>query len=265
MKKILILTAIIAAAGWVRAAVDPINGTNTVGYVTIGIAANATNTIIGVPFEQCLGAGVSGMLSDLVSTNNLVHSGTPAAADQLVVLTTNGTGRVYYYYWLKTGMGWETNATYKLNGDVEVGVYPPPATNFPVARGLGFWLKRPAAAAVDVYVKGQVPTNSVAVMLAGNTNLTLISLGNVTNLGLNAENINWGTRYAGVGVTHKGQDKLMVITNGNGAYVTYYFSGVKWVDQLGADPTVMIQPGQGFWYLRRGSSDLTFTPVVPQQ
>jgi hypothetical protein len=105
----------------------------------------------------------------------------------------------------------------------------------------------------------------VAVTLAGNTNLTLISLGNVAAIGLNDAGINWGERYAGVGVTHKGQDKLMVITNGVGAYVTYFFSGTKWVDQLGADPTVTIQPGQGFWYLRRGADSLSFTPVVPQQ
>jgi hypothetical protein len=265
MKKLLILTAVIAAAVAVRAEVTPIDGENGVGFIQVTIPEGASQKILSVPFEACL-VGGAGMLSDVISTNGMKADSNPADADQIVVLTTNASGlAVYYYYWNKTGTGWETNHTVKLGGG-PTNVIPVVASNYPVARGLGFWLKRPAGATgTNLYIKGQIPTSSVPVTVMGGTNLTLIGLGAfaVTNLN-DVAAANWGARYDSG--TSAGADKLLVVTNANGAYATYYYwaAETKWVDKLGIAPAVTIEPGAGFWYLRRGATDLTFKPVVPQ-
>jgi hypothetical protein len=264
MKKLLILTAVIAAAVAVRAEVTPIEGENGVGFIQVTIPEGASQKILSVPFEACL-VGGAGMLSDVISTNGMKAAGNPADADQIVVLTTNGTGPVYYYYWNKTGTGWETNHTVQLGGG-ETNIVPVVAASYPVARGLGFWLKRPTdATGTTLYMKGQIPTSSVSVTVMGGTNLTLIGLGALAVTNLNdVAAANWGTRYDSG--TSAGADKLLVVTNANGAYATYYYytAQTKWVDKLGNAPAVTIEPGAGFWYLRRDATDLTFKPVVPQ-
>jgi|694.fasta_scaffold06665_17 hypothetical protein len=266
MKKLLILTAVIAAAVAVRAEVTPIDGENGVGFIQVTIPEGASQKILSVPFEACMsGPGAMGVLRDLISTNGLKAAGNPAEADQIVVLTTNASGPVYYYYWYKTGTGWETNQTVKLGGG-ETNVIPVVASNYPVARGLGFWLKRPAdATGTTLYMKGQIPTSSVPITLDGGTNFTLIGLGALTTTNLNqVSSDNWGTRYTG---GPGKMDKLLVVTNANGSYVQYLYMSSKWVDvdnQTDGEPQIAIQPGEGFWYLRRGANDLEFKPVVSQ-
>jgi hypothetical protein len=269
MKKLLMLTAVIAAAVAVRAQVTPINSENGVGFVDVTVPTTATGLkILSVPFEACLGSGAAGVLSDLVSTNGMKSASTPADADQLVVLTTNAAGQaVYYYYWHKTGIGWETNNTIRLGEEDPEVERPEAATNFRVARGLGFWLKRASGATgTKLYVKGQIATTSVPIMLDGGTNFTLIGLGALTPTNLNQVAADtWADRYYG-GAGN--MDKLLVVTNANGSYVQYIYlsSAGKWVDvdQPDGEPQVAIQPGEGFWYLRRKASDLEFKPVVSQ-
>jgi hypothetical protein len=274
MKKLLMLTAVLAAAVAVRAEVTPIDGENGVGFVDVSVptAAGAIK-VASIPFEACLGSGVSGVLSDLVSTNGMKsHGSDPGQADQLVVLTTNAAGQaVYYYYWHKTGFGWETNNTIRLGSGgpgTEQVERPEAASAFQMARGLGFWLKRASGASGDkLYVKGQIATNSVPVMLVGGTNFTLIGLGALTETNLNQVAAStWANRYYG-GVGN--MDKLLVVTNNaNGSYIQYIYlsSAGKWVDvdRVDGEPQVAIQPGEGFWYLRRATSDLEFKPVVSQ-
>jgi hypothetical protein len=266
MKKLLILTAVIAAAVAVRAT-TVIQGENGVGFIEVTIPEGEAQKILSVPFEACL-VGGAGMLSDVISTNGMKSAENPADADQIVVLTTNASGlAVYYYYWHKTGTGWETNLTVRLGGG-PTNVTPVVASNYPIARGLGFWLKRPSGATgTNLYMKGQIATNSVPIMLDGGTNFTLIGLGALTTTNLNqVAATNWGARYDGGGAGN--MDKLLVVTNANGSYIQYIYkaSSNKWVDvnQGDGEPQVAIQPGEGFWYQRRGASDLEFTPVVSQ-
>jgi hypothetical protein len=266
MKKLLMLTAVIATAIAVRAEVTPINGENGVGFVDVSVPTTENGIkVLSVPFEACLGSGVAGVLRDLVSTNGMKSAESLVGADQLVVLTTNAQGQaVYYYYWYKTGYGWETNNTIRLGtGEPEVE-RPEDASTFKVARGLGFWLKRASGATGDkLYVKGQVPTSSSPVTVMGGTNFTLIGLGALTTTNLNQVSASeWGTRYDGL---TDGSDTLLVVTNANGSYITYTYWGAPdnaWLDTKGNEPTVPILPGEGFWFLRRGAANLTFTPVV---
>jgi len=266
MKKFLMLTVALAAAGLVRAQITPIDSTNSVGFISVPVTATGGGLdIIAVPFEGCLGS--LGMLSDLVSTNGLVCSDTAGTADQLIVLTTNAAGPIYYYYWAKAGTGWETNKTTVLGGTT-TNVVSPAATNFSIARGMGFWIKRVGTVPeglTNLYMKGQIPISSQAIELRGNTNLTLISLGNLDPIALNDATINWGTRYPGNGFAE--MDKLLVVTNANGAYVEYFYhtnDGGKWYTHSPlAQVTVINNPGYGFWYVRRSTNNLTFTPVVP--
>ncbi|MBM4163574.1 MAG: hypothetical protein FJ222_03920 [Lentisphaerae bacterium] len=268
MKKLLMLTAVIATAIAVRAQVTPIDGDNDVGFISVPVPTTGLK-VLSVPFEACLGSGEAGVLSDLVSTNGMKGASSPADADQLVVLTTNEAGQsVYYYYWHKAGYGWETNNTIRLGEDTPEVESPEPASTFKVARGLGFWLKRASdATGTELYMQGQLATVSVPVMLDGGTNFTLIGLGALTTTNLNQVSAaNWGSRYDGGGAGN--MDKLLVVTNANGSYVQYIYrqSLGKWIDvnQPDGEPQVAIQPGEGFWYQRRAVADLEFTPVVSE-
>ncbi len=268
MKKLLILTVVIAAAVAVRAT-TVIQGSNGVGFIEVTIPEGASQKILSVPFEACLG-GV-GMLSDVISTNGMMSSASnPADADQIVVLTTNASGPVYYYYWHKTGTGWETNQTVKLGGGAgSTNIFAVAASNYPVARGLGFWLKRPSSATgTTLYMKGQIPTSSVPVTVMGGTNFTLIGLGALGPVDINTNAVTWTGRYDG-GVW--GQDQVRIVTNLVTAAApleeyTFWTSDNLWLTPAGTTNAVTINPGDGFWYLRRGGADATFTPVAyPQQ
>lgn len=270
MKKFLILTTVLLAVGLANAAIDPIIGpSNGLVLVTIPIGNSAvTNQILSVPFEQCLGSGAPVMLSDLVSTLGLVASNADnkAKADQLVVLTTNSAGTlVYCYYYLTNNtMTWTAiNSTLIGGGTPSPSFTPPDATNFPIARGKGFWLRRPVSATGgSLYLKGQVATaNSTVTIKPG---LNLISLGVVASTGLsvNDSSIGWGTgtgsdkRFAGDGIAT--MDKLYVVSGSD--FDQYdYVAGVGWWNQDDKPGTIL--PGQGLWYLRKDSTDLTFTPV----
>jgi hypothetical protein len=260
MKKLLILTAVIAAAVAVRAT-TVIEGENGVGFIEVTIPEGESQKILSVPFEACMsGPGAMGVLRDLISTNGMKAAGNPADADQIVVLTTNASGPVYYYYWYKAGTGWETNHTVKLGGG-ETNIFAVAASNYPVARGLGFWLKRPDdAAGTNLYIKGQIPTSSVPVTVSG-TNFTLIGLGALEPVDINTNAVTWTDRHDGGAL---GQDQLRIVSD-DGVISTYTFWGAPdnlWLTPAGTTNTVTIKPGEGFWYLRRGTSDTTFTPVV---
>lgn len=268
MKKFLMITAALASAGWMQAAMPALEGTNVVGFAAIGVPGG-TNSIVTVPFEACLGAGVSGMLSDLVATNGLTsHASDPASADQLVVLTTNETGQVYYYYWYETVAGWTAITTEKLMpGGTNATVNPPAATNFPIARGLGFWIKRAPGAAQTLYVKGQVSSAKQATLIE--EGLNLIGYGSVTNFTLNG--LDWTGAYGGTGNTAT-SDKILVCNGGN-SFTEYFFFvkpvgwdtaydalSNKWITKDYQVATGTIPAGQGFWYLRRSTSSFTFRP-----
>lgn len=273
MKKLLTITAVMAIASLAQAAITPIDSTNNIGFISVVVPA--TNVvIISVPFEKCqTNSGSSGMLSDLISTNGLIsHGSTPSSADQLIVLTTNTDGTpIYFYYWLKSNVGWSTNTTTVLGGTT-TNVTSPNANAFPLSHGMGFWLKRPNnnETAGNLYMKGQIPTTNQPLNIKNG--LTLIGLGGLSGKSLNDPAISWGAREPGTGFS--GMDKLIVVsTNGTGSMTEYYYhtNGIygtgKWCTHpTNAAPAITsdeIQPGYGFWFLRRGASDLTFKPVVP--
>lgn len=272
MKKALMLTAVLAVAGWALADIQPISGTNVVGFAAVSVPG-AANTIITVPFDACMGAGTPGVLSDLVSTNGLTASADAATADQLVVLTTNEVGLIYYYYWLQNAAGWTKITTTKLMPDgSSQAVTPPDANLFPLTRGLGFWIKRYAATPTTVYVKGQVWAAKQSTLIS--EGLNLVGYGAMQEFTLNNSGIDWsGANGAnGIGAT---TDRILV-GNGNGTYTTYYYyvkpgaTGYyatftnKWVKSTATGPELpgatTIPAGQGFWYLRRGTGSFTFHP-----
>jgi hypothetical protein len=270
MKKFSLFIGVCAAAVFVQADMPTITGTNVVGFAEIGLAAGTTNTIITVPFEACLGSG-AGKLADLVATNGLTSAAAdPAAADQLVVLTTNANEWVYYYYWLQSGQGWTAITTEKLMpGGTNATVNPPAATDFPIARGLGFWVKRASAGATTLYVKGQVSSAKQSTEIR--TGLNLVGYGTVQAFTLNGSGIDWTGAYGGTGNTST-SDKILVM-NGGGSFSEYFYftkpSGWgdaytalngKWITKNYELATATITAGQGFWYLRRGTETFTFKP-----
>jgi hypothetical protein len=272
MKKTLIVVAVLTATCMVQA-VTPITSTNVVGYALVTNIANQANTIITVPFEACLSNGVSGVLSDLVSTSGLTSAGSAASADQLVVLTTNAYGLIYYYYWLQTGIGWTATGTETLmpGGTNNISATAQDANTFQIARGMGFWLKRSSSSTNStVFVKGQVSTNNQSTVIT--PGLNLIGFANPSSLTLNDSGINWTGANGGNGNTATSDEILIVGTNGSLARYFYYInpSGTnfipyasldhKWITSSYAVATnVSVSAGQGFWYLSRGTN-FTFQP-----
>lgn len=268
MKNISLIVGLCAAAGFVLADVQPIVGTNVVGFAGVTVPGSA-NTIVTVPFEACLGNG-SGMLSDLVATNGLAGTASdPAAADQLVVLTTNNADLVYYYYWLQNGQGWKAVTTeVLLPGGTNGIVNPPDATNFPVARGLGFWLKRPASSGdATLYVKGQVSSAKQSTEIR--QGLNLVGYGSVQSFSLNQSGIDWTGAY-GTNTVHS--DKILLV-NSDGSFAEYFYfvkpstwpsaydvCNNKWITKDYVVASNTIPAGQGFWYQRRGAGSFTFKP-----
>ena len=259
--------AVVAAAGLVHAAMQPIAGTNVVGFVEIAAPA-AKNTIIAVPFEACMQAGVSGKLGDLVSTYGLTsHSSDPALADHLVVLTVDGGAPAYYYYYNDAEDGWTAITTEQEMPDGSKKTLTPTAASaFDVARGQGFWIKRVAGSGSAVYVQGQVSEAKQATSIG--EGLNLISYASLESFDLNA--IDWAGATGANGVSAS-TDRILV-SKGDGSYYTTYhyytggsrteFNG-KWVSTTGtiALPAANIPAGQGFWYLRRsGNGTFTFKP-----
>jgi hypothetical protein len=268
MKKLMLFTVVLAAAGVVRADIPPIEGDNAVGFLGVPAPAGA-NSLITVPFEACLGEGANGTLADLVAANGLTsHASDPALADQLVVLTEEAGAQVYYYYWLQTDEGWVAVATQQLMPDgTQKTLSPPAADEFALSRGDGFWIKRVAGATSEVYVKGQVPSASQSTLIAAGLNL--VGYGAVTGLDLNGAD--WTGAYGGTGNTAT-SDKIMV-QNGSGGYTEYFYftkpsdwpAGYdaldgKWITKSGQVADVTVPAGKGFWYLRRGPESFNFQP-----
>jgi len=271
MKKLLMITAALAAAGFAHADMPSVEGSNVVGFAAV-TAPGGKNTIITVPFEACMSSGTAGMLNDLVATSGLTsHSSDPALADQLVVLTTNGAAQVYYYYYNDTEDGWTaiTSAMLMPDGSSQA-LTPPAATNFPIARGLGFWVKRVASVDSTLYVKGQVSEGKQATPISAGLNL--IGYGAVEPFSLNS--VDWTGAY-GFGGISATTDRILV-GNGDGTYSTYFYyvkkdGGSSYYDQFTNKwvkststgpvlPSTQIPAGQGFWYHRRGTGGFTFRP-----
>jgi len=198
--------AVVAAAGLVHAAMQPIAGTNVVGFVEIAAPA-AKNTIIAVPFEACMQAGVSGKLGDLVSTYGLTgHSSDAALADQLVVLTVDGGSPAYYYYYNDAEDGWTAITTEQIMPDGSKKTLTPPAASaFDVARGQGFWIKRAAGSGSTVYVQGQVSETKQATAIG--EGLNLISYAALESFDLNA--IDWSGAAGASGISAS-TDRILV-------------------------------------------------------
>ena len=270
MKKVLMITAAFAVAGLIHADIQPLAGTNVVGFTEIA-APGGSSAVITVPFEACMTDGVPGMLSDLVSTYSLTsHSSDASQADQLIVLTTNATKQVYYYYYNDTEDGWKAITSQQLMPDGTSEVQTPPAANtFAVSRGLGFWIKRVASANSTVYVKGQVTSAKQATPISAGLNL--IGYAALESFSLNDKN--WAGAAGAVGLG-AGTDQIIVSTGG-GATTTYFY----YVDDPGEDdaqftnrwvkststglalPSANVPAGQGFWYYRApANGNFTFRP-----
>ena len=266
MKKILMITAVMAVTGLVWAAMPSLDGTNIVGFTAVNAPASA-NTIITVPFEACMGSG-PGMLADLVATNGLTAASAVESADQLIVLTTNGADQVYYYYWLKAGDGWTGLKSVKVIDGTTVVVTPTVASSFPVARGLGFWIKRVASGNSTLYVKGQVSSAKQATPIGKGLNLIGYSTVDET---FDLNTLNWAGVVSG-GFKMSTGDRIAVRKAGGGYNYYHYFSVAepgqyeafnnKWVKSTptGFELPVALKAGEGFWYDCKTVGGFTFRP-----
>jgi len=270
MKKILIVSLTLAAAGWVSAQIQPIAGSNEVGFSTVAAAAG-DNQIITVPYVACMAVDGAVALADLVSINGLVsHASDPAAADQLVVMVDVSGNLRYYYYWLQSEIGWTGIDTEVKHPDGTTSVVTPPAASaFEVARGLGFWLKRVAGSANAVYVKGEVSTSNPSTAIAAGLNL--VGYGSAAALDLNA--VSWTGAYGNSTSGNTAHSDKIIVINADGTMQNYYYFvcpagwppayqdlSNKWIDQNYAVASVPVPAGQGFWYLRRGTGSFNFQP-----
>ncbi|MDA3926680.1 MAG: hypothetical protein PF904_18495 [Kiritimatiellae bacterium] len=268
MKKILILTLALFVVGIANAAIQPLEGTNVVGFSAV-VADLGDNQIITVPYVACLNSDNAIFLADLVSTNGLkADASDPALADQLIVMTYNsGLDKlVYYYYWLNNGAGWTAIETTLVEDGSTTVITPPAASAFEVARGLGFWLKRANGSTADVYVKGELSDANPSTGIVDGLNL--VGYGSAGSM--NLTNVIWTGADGGNGLTTT-SDKIIVVEDDGSLSYYYYFTNPDWpgayIDLDGMWITeayevadVTIPAGQGFWYLRRNGGNFNFEP-----
>ncbi len=272
MKKILMITLSFALAGAIFADMAPVDGANTVGFSSVADTGNDV-AIITVPYVACLNNDSDIMLSDLVSTNGLVGASSVTSADQLVVLTTNEVGDLRYcYYWLQAGTGWTGISTSVMQPDGTNRVFnPPAASEFPISRGEGFWMKRVVSSSNPVYVQGEVSaSNPSTTIIPG---LNLVGYGTAAALEINGSSINWSGAYGDPGGNTQNSDKIIVV-NGDGSITTYFYFVCpaasawdnwrsldnKWINSDYTLATGSVSAGRGFWYSRRGSTSYDLNP-----
>ena len=237
-------------------------------------------SIITVPYVKCMDGDNDIMLADLVSTNGLLSNTSAADADQLIVLTTNDVGTLRYcYYWLQSGAGWIGIDSNVKHPDGSTSQFTPPvASEFSVARGKGFWLKRASGSTADVYVKGEVSISNPSTKIVNGLNLVGYGTAEAFELNRTSSPFNFTGVDGGDGNTANSDEIIVVGSDGSLSYY-YYFDcpttsnwtslpnyddyealDGKWITEGYAVADVIIPAGKGFWYRRLDGGEFDFEP-----
>ena len=230
MKKL--LCGILCASAGAALAVESTVATIEVRAINSGM----TNTIVAIPGLDLTGGAL--VVSNLVKTTNL------SAGDKLMAFV-NGA---YKTWELDASRHWAEPATEvsMSGGGSESQSAGTPASQFTLGVGSGIWVSRTASGVSSpFYVYALQPASTTSTVAAGTTAL----VGNPTT----------GNAAPTVTGCTEG-DQIVVPTTGLAKRYTY--DGTAWkswsglVQQSGL-PTVAA--GTGFWYISKGSGDVTIS------
>ena len=237
MKKVILLSSIFAVGA---AFADATVNSTEVGVM--GVAMPTKAALIAVPF---LGYDVSAItIADMVNTAEL------AVGSKLYA--PNGSGQ-YNVWELKSGEG-NTKFWDKTSSNVTIGnagtqeTVTPNANTVTTARGEAFWLEpAPETSAENCYLLGK-PASSAgeSTLVADKWNL----IGNTAGV---AKDVPAGA-----------EGEKVCVPNAAGGLDTYtYRAKAKpeggWAKEGARTAvTVTIQPGQGFWYLSKGTTSIAW-------
>ena len=237
---------------------------NTVGILRVADAVASTNTVIAVPWQA---------FGDKIAIGSLVYLGNRSDGDQLMAYAANGT----YYSWTLKVEGstktWTPDKTVKTGS--EEAVEAPAASEFPISRGQGVFLKR-INVKEPIYLVGRAPASGETVAATKTTLAasseskpawTLVAAPSTMDLDLNGDSSPFGSANA--------SDTIMLVSAGGVAMkipYTYSSKDGKWgrlvsktVEETRANGKTVkytyterstegctIPAGTGFWYLNKG-------------
>ncbi len=244
-----------AQASWAEAVVS----SNVVGYQKLTIPASGY-ALLANPFTIVGSDGEGFAINDMFTGDeeNSQAGNNSALGDQLQVWDSSIQGYTTYFFSARTtpAKQWAAVAT------------PRVATTETFNLGDGYWYLNRKETSYDLTVSGEVSTKEVEVTLA--PGYTLVCNPFPADLPLNDENMNWPATKATARNNSECGDQNQFWDIDVQGYTTYFFSARttparQWaaVATPRVATTDSIPAGQGFWYLNRGTEDITITLKSP--
>ena len=226
MKKTILLSSILAAgAVFAEAKVD----STEIGVMGIKMPTRAA--LIAVPF---LGYDTTDIkVADMVNTAEL------AAGSKLYV--PNDSGK-YDVWTLNASKKWEkTSSNVVIGNDGAESGETANANEVTTKRGGSFWLEPAGTPTGNCYLLGK-PTSATgsSALVSDKWNL----VGNTAGV---AKDVPVGK-----------EGEKVCVPNAAGGLTTYTVRSGGWLNGRNPKCTVTIQPGQGFWYLSKGTTSISW-------
>lgn len=235
MKKTILLSSIIAV-GAAFAEPASVTSDNAIGALDLTISTTRPQTLVSVPFVGYNGGGVT--VQDMVKTSNL------GEGSKLYV--PNGTGG-YNTFKLEEGT-WVSDQRVTVGPDGKTSEdTSEDQVRTTVNRGDAFWIEPKNATDGKIYLLGQGVTD------AGSSTVSPNVWNLVGNTSAEPKTIS-GEGYL------KGEKICVQLDDAKGSLDSYTFKvNVGWV-KIGdrKASTVTIQPGQGFWFLSKGTTTIAW-------
>ena len=236
MKKTILLSSILAV-GAAFAEPASVTSANAIGALDVTISTTRAQTLVSVPFLGYENEGAVAV-KDMVKTSNL--------GDDSKLYVPDGTG-AYNTFKLVEGT-WVADKRVTVGPDGQISEDASgDQGSVTVNRGDAFWIE-PKGESFDgkLYLLGQGVTTAGSSAVSEGWNL-------VGNTSAEAKTIS-GEGYK------KGEKICVQLNDAKGSLDSYTFKvNVGWVkigDRVAS--TVTIQPGQGFWFLSKGTTTIAW-------
>ena len=237
MKKTILLSSILAVgAAFAEAPGTDVECDNLIGALDVTISTTRAQTLVSVPFLGYNGGAVK--VEEMVKTSNL------GVNSKLYVANENGG---YDTWKLNSDNTWEPDAKVTIGTDgVPVVGESAPQSDATANRGDAFWIEPANGSTGKIYLLGQGVTTAGSSAVSEGWNL-------VGNTSAEAKTIS-GEGYK------KGEKICVQLNDAKGSLDSYTFKvNVGWV-KIGdrEASTVTIEPGQGFWFLSKGTETIAW-------
>ena len=231
MKKTILLSSILAVGA---AFADATVNSTEIGVMGVDTPTSAAN-LIAVPFL--------GYEADNITVKDMVNTPELEENTELYVPNASGTYDVWTLDKDKKWANTQSNVVIGNGGATESS--GPDAAGVTTARGSAFWLKPPAGAKSETtktcYLLGKPGSAAGSSALVSDKWNLVGNTAGVTN---------------DVPVGKEGEK--VCVPNAAGGLTTYTVRSGGWLNGRNPKCTVAIQPGQGFWYLSKGTSSISW-------